>query len=476
MGSRRRHLTIAMAVIVLVVALTQVVSLLGARLEQGDVFAEYSTMRADPLGMMAVYNALDALPQYETLQYVRPFEELPNGTDTTLVIAGAGLGMDPLPILESLEHFVSTGGRAVVTFSPLEDDSSLDMLRGALRARDRALARKAEKEGNPSAADVEEEPVVEPDGSGVSDVPPPADEDAVGTAEELSAEDGAESTPSASEETVGEEKDEKGDEEIEFFPLSPADLKSQDISERWDFDYGFESPLAGTVASRIDDTLPVEANQRLYTGLYFEPQGDAWTPVYIRPGGKADEPERATIMERVLGEGTIVLCSDAYFLSNEAMRNDRSPGLIQWVMGPNATLLFSEVHLGNGQKDRIMTLVRRYRLHGVLAGILLVGALFIWKNSTTLLPRRERLLNEQSTADRSQGAGMNHLLSRFVKPSALIPLCVKEWRTHFGNSPAAPAVERVLQVQPAPSESGSNEADIVARYNQIAREVQHRKP
>ncbi len=474
MSSRRRHLTIGLAGIVVAVALTQVVSLMGARLEQGDVFAEYSTMRADPLGMMAVYNALDALPQYETLQYVRPFEELPEGKETTLVIAGAGLGMDPKPILESLEHFVSTGGRAVITFSPLEDDFALDMLRRSMRARDRALARKAGKgedetqEAKDDEGETAEEDTAEiASGTDEGEEAPESDEDTDSTA-------AGETTGNTSK--AEDNNASKSEEDTERFPLSPADLKSQDISERWDFDYGFELPLRGTVASRTDAALPVETNQRLFSGLYFESDSGDWTNVYIRPGGNADAPERATVMERSFGAGTVVLCSDAYFLSNEAMRNDRSPGLIQWVMGTNPTLLFSEVHLGNGQKDRIMTLVRRYRLHGVLAGILLIGGLFIWKNGTTLLPRRERMLADQSVVDRSQGAGMNHLLSRFVAPAALLPLCVKEWRVHFGNSPAAPAVEKTLQSQENASLSTKDEATIVARYNQIAQEIQHRKP
>ncbi len=471
MGSRRRHVTIVFAAIVIVVAVIQVASLMGARIEQGDVFAEYSTMRADPLGMMAVFNALNALPQYEALQYVRPFEELPDGKGTTLVIAGAGLGMDPQPILESLEHFVSTGGRAVITFSPLEDDFSLDMLRRSMRARDRALARKANPDGDDTLEEEDEkDEEVEAEGSALGDEVPEANEER-GTAGDGESTEG---TVDAGEET--EESEDLSEEDDESFPLSPADLKSQDISERWDFDYGFEVPLSGTVASRVDENLPVEANQRLFTGLYFLPDTAHWTTVYLRPGGDEEEPGRATVMERYFGEGTVVLCSDAYFLSNEALRNDRSPGLIQWVMGSNPTLLFSEVHLGNGQKDRIMTLVRRYRLHGVLAGLLLIGILFIWKNATTLIPRRERLLAAQAVADQSQGAGINHLLSRFVAPDALLPLCVQEWRTHFGNSPAAPAVEKALQSQEAAPLSRKDEATIVARYNQIAQEVQHRKP
>ena len=94
MGFNRRTLTIGLGIVVIVVATAQIISLLSARVEAGDTLPPYSTMRADPMGTMAIYNALDDLPQYNTLQYVRPYTELPEGKGNTLLLAGAHLSLD----------------------------------------------------------------------------------------------------------------------------------------------------------------------------------------------------------------------------------------------------------------------------------------------------------------------------------------------------------------------------------------------
>jgi hypothetical protein len=468
MAFSRRHLLIGLGGLTLLLAVVQVSSLFGARLESGDVFENYSTMKADPMGTMAIYNALGDLPQYDTLQYVRPFTELPDGNETTLVIAGATLGMDPPPILEALESFVSTGGRAVIAFRPLDNDFPLDTLNRTMRARDRARARKASGDSSSTEGDTEaaepsrdsEEEIETPDGT---QDPDEGDADTVSSGESSDADE------DDAEENVEEKEDER-------FALTAADLKSEDISERWGFDYEFLFPLDEAVAERNVGTPVMEDELRIRTGLYFKPEDESWTPVFVRPDVGDEDTANATIMMRSWGAGSIVLCSDAYFLSNEALRKDRAPQLIQWAMSDNRTLLFSEVHLGNGQRDRIMTLVRRYRLHGFLACVLLVAGLFIWKNATTLLPRREQLLATRTAADKSQQAGLDNLLTRFLHPGALLPTCMQEWRQHFANSPSAPAVEKLFGSTAQEDETTKNSAALVAMYNRIAHEVRKGKP
>ncbi len=469
MGFNKRQLTIALGGAALVLAVAQCVSMLGSRIETGDMFADYSTLRADPMGMMALYNALDALPQYDTLQYVRPFEELPNGRDTTLVIAGAGLGMDPLPILESLEGFIATGGRAVVAFHPLDNDYMLREFRRSIRARDRARERKEARKSsdqNDGKEDLDT-PVSE------SEDEDPADDD---TAAEPGEEGSAEGDVDAAS-ADNEAKEEKAEEDEEALDaLMPVDPDDEDISERWGFDYGFEMPLSDAITTRSDDTLPVEEQLRLRSALYFKDLDDSWTPIYVRPDGDEESSPYATVIEKKLGLGTIVVCSDAYFMSNEALRKDRVPQLIQWAMGKNRTLLFSEVHLGNGQQDRIMTLVRRYRLHGVLGGLVLIGFLFIWKNATTLLPRRERMLAARATEERSQQVGLDNLLTRFVSPPSLLATCVQEWRQHVTKKPGTEAVEALYQATRETGKTTNDKDDIVTMYNEIVQKVQRRTP
>jgi hypothetical protein len=222
------------------------------------------------------------------------------------------------------------------------------------------------------------------------------------------------------------------------------------------------------VAERTDPTLPVEASLRIRTGLYFTTEGSDWQVLYERPGGPEDDGPVAVVMTRPVGAGTLVLCSDTYFLSNEALRSDRAPAAIAYLLGDGATVLFSETHLGNGQRDRIMTLVRRYRLHGVLAGFFLLGLLFLWRNATTLLPRRDQTARAETESEQSQHRGLEALLTRFVPQSAVLDHCVEAWQGQFGNTQRAAAVAKASEPLRNASAPPKDEATIVALYNQIA--------
>src|SRR5438552_9474299 len=57
------------------------------RFEAGDVYPEYSSLRADPLGAKAFYESLDTL--LATRRNYRPFSKLGDGRETTLFYLGS---------------------------------------------------------------------------------------------------------------------------------------------------------------------------------------------------------------------------------------------------------------------------------------------------------------------------------------------------------------------------------------------------
>jgi hypothetical protein len=106
---------------------------------------------------------------------------------------------------------------------------------------------------------------------------------------------------------------------------------------------------------------------------------NAWRVIYALD-------DRPVVIERRLGAGHIVLCSDSYFASNEALRRERHPDLLAWVIGARRRVAFDETHLGVMERPGVATLAWKYRLHGLIAGILLLAALFVWKNSVSFVP------------------------------------------------------------------------------------------
>jgi len=425
--------------------------------ESGTTYAPYSTFRSDPLGTMALYNALTALNGTQVERYIQRFDEMPNGNDTTFVIAGAGLSPDPVPVLDAVEGFVVTGGRLVIAFFPIQNEDALDNLRDLLDEID-DVTEEDESRGEGSETD-DEAPET---------IPVPADQPGTDAPPVEENSESNETKNLAEGEGEGEEADDgqRPDNTMDFGPAM------QDISERWDFDYGFDEPGLGTVLERRNDTLAVQPTFEGRSGLYFIPNDEAWHVVYGKEQPEG-QPGWAGIMERKIGSGSIVLCSDAFFLSNEALQEYRDPELLAWLFGGQPMILFSEAHLGTQQQDRLMTLVRRYRLHGVLFGFILVGALFVWHHAATLIPRREESERAAPTtmAERSHQDGLDNLLARFIPRGQLLDTCVREWSQQFHNDPKGATVKQMVEQKKLSAGLPSSEADLIAAYNDIAREI-----
>src|SRR5947207_12523055 len=101
------------------------------RFEAGDIYPEYSSLRADPLGAKVFYESLDNL--LSVRRNYRPFAKLGEGRDTTLFYLGsrATLMLDSISDVrllpeefKSLESFVVAGGRAVISLFPSFDKIS----------------------------------------------------------------------------------------------------------------------------------------------------------------------------------------------------------------------------------------------------------------------------------------------------------------------------------------------------------------
>lgn len=425
--------------------------------ESGVTFAPYSTYRSDPLGAMALYNALDALPETHVERFIQEFDELPEGKGRTLVITGAGVGPDPVPILDSVEAFAATGGRVIIAFFPIHNDASLEALDDFLDERDHVDKDDTPGDTNPLEID-------KPDGSAPSDASQTQDPGSPSTPPVVVAPPTAPNKERADGDGEGEP-----DDEIDFGP------PLEDISERWSFDYGFEKPGKITRQTRLDDLLPIQSMLEGRSGLYFIPADDKWHPVYgkVQPQG---EPGWVGVMERRIGSGSVVLCSDAYFMSNEALQAGRDPEFLAWVLGNNSTILFSEAHLGTQQQDRIMTLMRRYRLHGVLFSLALISVLFVWHHATTLIPRREQMERAMPSTqtERSHQDGLDNLLARFIPQSELLDTCVREWSQQFHNDPKAQSIQHIQNVKTQGLRRTENEAELVGAFNEIAREIHHK--
>src|SRR6185436_18671942 len=141
------------------------------------------------------------------------------------------------------------------------------------------------------------------------------------------------------------------------------------------------------------------------------------------------------VIERRLGPGHIVLCSDSYFASNEALRRERHPDLLAWVIGARGRVAFDETHLGVMERPGAATLAWKYRLHGLIAGILLLAALFVWKNSVSFVPPYDEAgeASGELVTGKDSASGFVNLLRRSISERDLLGICFDEWKKSFAH-------------------------------------------
>lgn len=368
------------------------------RYETGDVYPEYSSLRADPLGTMALYEALGRMPGVSAERDYSAENQLPRARQTAyLHLAASRLewtSMDP-DLLREIEGFVSAGGRLVISFTP--DSGSLPL---------------------PSTPAP----------------PPPAGKKAPKKAAK--------------------------DQERELRRISPPKALG--------FQFG-RIPLPGVTfgstkvrVTRAPD-LPLPEELVWHSAMAFTNLDAAWQVIYAHRGAPV-------LIERKFGLGTIVLSGDSYFLSNEALLKDRQPELLAWILGPARRVLFDEAHLGIVEGSGMAILMRKYRLHGFGAALLLLAALFIWQNATSFPPPLPVRDEQEPLTGKQASSGFTNLLRRNLRRGDLLRTCFDEWTKSLGIGKTC-SIDRVDAAQAiveAEAKRARTSQDPVRAYNEIS--------
>ena len=163
---------------------------------------------------------------------------------------------------------------------------------------------------------------------------------------------------------------------------------------------------------------------------------DPWQVRYAVAG-------RPVMLERAFGAGSLIVLTDTYLLSNEAMRRDRQADLLAWLVGPARRVVFEETVHGIEESDTVAVLLRRYGLVAPGLALLALAGLALWYSGAPLLPRRD-----DGDADpgvvvgRDSAAGLVTLLRRAVRPPDLVRFCVEEW-SRIGGAGRAADIQRI---------------------------------
>jgi len=275
---------------------------------------------------------------------------------------------------------------------------------------------------------------------------------------------------------------------ITFYPVSaddpflpsekePADETSkkrsralyESLPQKWGFTMKTERREA-TAASRASDLQTSSLPQSIscHTDLFFASSASTWRTVFERDGNPV-------VMERTLGNGTIVLSALSYFLSNEAMVKERHPSLLLWLSGSKTRVIFDEHTHGITKTPGVATLGRKYQLQWFLGGALVLAILFVWRNGASFLPPYESGVEAGPvTPPKDEVDALTNLLRRNIPKTQVLGACYNEWTKSLGKE-ADDSKQRVQKVEQLVHQArGEEEKKAVAIYNAISEILQRR--
>jgi len=393
------------------------------RYEIGDVYPPYSSLRADPLGTKAIAEALDNLPGVEVRRNFKPLPKLRAGGPVTLVYTGvphkAYWTEQELAAFESL---IVTGSRAVFTFYPFEE-----------KPNDKEEERSDKKERVKKKEKVEKE-------------------------------------PEAKKNPAKDQKDGRDSKEKELDESEKSLIDFGTVAKRWGFQFDYlpkEKEAYDRHAALVEPGGFLESDISWHSALYFRDLKPHWKVLYMCG-------TMPVVMERKYGDGSIVLVADSFLISNEALRQERHPRLLARLFSGPPTVIFDEESHGLRDDPGIASLARKYRLHGVVAGLVLLAVFFVWKNAVRFIPAYEPQFAENDViAGKESGEGFINLIRRSIRPSAIFETCLAEWRKAFAHKPRELAkVEEIwAQEQTRPA----RERDPIAAYRAISRALVRKK-
>jgi len=176
------------------------------------------------------------------------------------------------------------------------------------------------------------------------------------------------------------------------------------------------------------------------------------------------------MVRRAWGKGEIILATDSYLISNEALRNDRRPALLNALAGPQGKLIFDETHLGTQEQDGVMFLMNKFRLEGYFYGLVGVVLLFLWRNSVPLVPPRHsggRASLGGAVSGKDSKSGLVNLLRRNIPRSEILKTSFTQWKRSV--TPSRPHLhEKMKEMETILFGAETKRADgIVQTYHQL---------
>jgi hypothetical protein len=227
---------------------------------------------------------------------------------------------------------------------------------------------------------------------------------------------------------------------IAFVPRRPrleseVEMERQLIGDKIGNKKGVETKHVHTLFEKLGVSPVTEIEKRRtdwsadpprYTALWFDKLAPEWAV-------KKTYRNHPVWIERPWLNGSVVLVADSWMLSNEALAREPDAAAVAQLVGASHHVVFDEQHLGLTEGGSVAGLMRRYRLHGLIAALLVLAGLYIWKNSSPFLPRVTPV-SSAAASGFSAASGLVTLIERSVPPPQLLDICIAEYQSTEGRA------------------------------------------
>lgn len=419
MNQKRRETGIFLAgVAVLVILVAGLAWLFHLRFLAGDIYPPYSSLRYDPLGARAFYESLESCPGLTVSRNYKPIEETELSGDTAVMYLGdSSLALSdrtriPRHVAGTINSFWRDGGRMVLTLLPRNVGKPSELAE--------ILTDEEEDEEDPKTKDKDGKKGKK------NGTPPPQN---VSTNESKAALD-PEDLSDPSNQSDPSDRSKKGrptprQKRHEDF-LEKLNRRTITVSE-WLGVQFHDQPVEGPAFARLDKAYTnfnLPSSISCHTSLCFTNVSKEWSVVYRRG-------EYPVIVERKIGQGSFVLSALTYYVSNEALREERYPAILAWLVGDKRNVVFDEQHHGVEEYTGVATLARKYRLEWLALTLLALAVLYVWQKTSSIVPSYESSQDGQApelAAGKDSTAGLINLLRRSIPPGLILETCVYEWK------------------------------------------------
>jgi hypothetical protein len=214
-------------------------------------------------------------------------------------------------------------------------------------------------------------------------------------------------------------------------------------------------PFDATLTRR---DLPLPEKITVHQNIAFHTTTPEWEAVY-------SSGNRPVILERRMGKGSIVLLSESYLFSNEAISSARQTAIIAWLLGESREIIFDEFHLGVAEQGGIVSLARSFGLYPLIASLLLLALLHLWNVSVPLVAAQPPEMSARSGLhQRDSFSGLVNLLKRSVPEKDLVQTCLSQWKKG-----AAKEMDSDRGLWPVMQEAAAARSNPLETYRKIAR-------